>query len=332
MDRPGQPDPTGTDSSTDPGEFETIDISVPEPLEGERVDRVVSMVADVSRRDAAALIADGSVTIDGVVPTKPSERLSTGAALVVVKPVPRDVLTPAPDIDVPLVHVDEYLLVVDKPASLVVHPGAGVHDGTMIQALLARFPDLAQAGGDPDRPGIVHRLDRGTSGLLVVARRDDIRQALSQQLSRRTVSRTYLALVSGTLASSEGLIDAPLGRSAREPTKRAVIVGGRSARTRYRVLGRVADPEVTLLECRLETGRTHQIRAHLEAIDHPVIGDRRYGTGQPTLGLHRPFLHAAQLGFDHPATGRACSFRSPVPDDLRGVLEQLGLPTDPLAD
>ncbi len=330
MGRSDQPDRGSLDEPSSPGEFETIDISVPEALEGERVDRVVSMVADVSRRDAAALIADGSVTVDGMAPTKPSERLAVGSALIVVKPAVSEALVPAPDVDVPIVYLDDHLLVVDKPAALVVHPGAGVEYGTMIQALLARFPDLVDAGGDPDRPGIVHRLDRGTSGLLVVARRDDIRRALSEQLSRRTVSRTYLALVAGTVGSSEGLIDAPLGRSAREPTKRAVIVGGRAARTRYRVLGRVAEPEVTLLECRLETGRTHQIRAHLEAIDHPVIGDRRYGVGQPTLGLARPFLHAARLGFDHPATGQPVTFDSRLPDDLIRVLDELGLPTDPL--
>ncbi len=305
-----------------------LEVSVPEALDGERVDRVVSMLADVSRREALDLIANCRVTIDGQTPGKPSDRLVAGVELVVFLPERDDILAPAPDIEVPVVYVDQHVIVVDKPAELVVHPGSGIAEGTLIQALLARYPDIAGAGGEPERPGIVHRLDRGTSGLLMVARTDQARLALSAQLAERSVLRRYLTLVWGNLESNEGLIDAPLGRSPRDATRRAVVVGGRPARTRYRVLGRHDDPALTLLVCRLETGRTHQIRAHLEAIDHPVVGDLRYAPRQPMLGLKRPFLHAAQLGFEHPVTGEPLRFASPLPPALAELADSLGLTTD----
>ncbi len=302
-----------------------LELAVPDALDGERVDRVIAMIGDVSRREALELVAAGSVWVDGIPPQKPSERLRAGATIVIELPERVDELVPAPDIEVPVVHADDQVLVVDKPAGLVVHPGSGVRSGTMIQALLAQFPDLAAAGGPPDRPGIVHRLDRGTSGLLMVARTEAAREALSAQLAARTVDRRYLALVWGRVESAEGLIDAPLGRSPREPTRRAVIAGGRPARTRYQVLDRCDDPGVTLLSCTLETGRTHQIRAHVEAIGHPVVADHRYAIRKESLGLSRPFLHAAELGFEHPATGERLSFRSELPDELAGLLERLGL-------
>lgn len=306
-----------------------LEVSVPEALDNERIDRVVSMLADVSRREALELIADGRVTIDGRPPGKPSDRLVAGVGIVVLLPPRTDVLAPAPDIVVPIVYVDDHLLVVDKPAELVVHPGSGVADGTMIQALLAVYPDIADAGGEPERPGIVHRLDRGTSGLLMVARTDAARTSLSAQLAERTVVRRYVTLVWGTVTSSEGLIDAPLGRSPRDATRRAVVVGGKPARTRYRVLDRTdEEPVVSMLECRLETGRTHQIRAHLEAIGHPVVGDVRYAPRQPMLGLKRPFLHAGELGFVHPVTAEPLSFHSPLPPVLTALADSLGLTTD----
>ncbi len=302
-----------------------LEVSVPEALDGERIDRVVAMLADLSRRESVDLIGGGRVTVNNVAPAKTSERLVAGATIVIMVPERDDTLAPAPNIVVPVVYEDEHLLVVDKPAELVVHPGSGVTEGTMIQALLARYPDIAEAGGESERPGIVHRLDRGTSGLLMVARTNDARLALSSQLADRSVLRRYLALVWGTVESTEGLIDAPLGRSPRDATRRAVIVGGRPARTRYRVLGRGVEPAVTLLACRLETGRTHQIRAHLEAIDHPVVADQRYAPGQPTLGLQRLFLHAANLGFTHPVSGNEMRFTSPMPRELVQVGTSLGL-------
>jgi 23S rRNA pseudouridine1911/1915/1917 synthase len=218
-----------------------------------------------------------------------------------------------PSVAVPVVFEDEHVVVVDKPAGLVVHPGAGSGAGTMVHGLLASHPDIAGVGGDEVRPGIVHRLDAGTSGLLVVARTEAAHADLVAQLAARSVERRYRALVHGTVAAPAGLVDGPLGRDPRDPTRFAVVVGGKEARTRYEVLERRA--ATTLLACRLETGRTHQIRVHLAAIGHPVVGDPVYG-GRHELGLTRPYLHAFRLGFNHPATGERVAFESPLPPDL----------------
>jgi len=215
------------------------------------------------------------------------------------------------------------VIVVDKPAGVVVHPGAGQRSGTLVQGLLARFPELADVG-DPARPGIVHRLDKGTSGLLVVARTPPAHASLVAQLASRAVDRRYLALVWGRMEAGRGVVDGPVGRSSADPTRMAVSARGRPARTRYEVVQRFREPiELTLVECRLETGRTHQIRVHLAAIEHPVVGDARYGRGRPPFAMSRPFLHAARLAFDHPADGRRCQFHSPLPADLESIREAL---------
>jgi 23S rRNA pseudouridine1911/1915/1917 synthase len=222
-------------------------------------------------------------------------------------------------VDVPVVAADEAVIVVDKPAGLVVHPGAGHRGGTMVHGLLARFPELAGVG-QPDRPGIVHRLDAGTSGLLMVARTPAAYDSLVAQLAARTVERRYLACVWGAVASDSGVVDAPIGRSGTDPTAMAVVAEGRPARTGYEVLARFDHPVVaTLLECRLETGRTHQARVHLAAIGHPLVGDARYGGQRASLPADRPFLHAHRLGFDHPVSGRRCRYESPLPPDLENV-------------
>jgi len=223
--------------------------------------------------------------------------------------------------------------VVDKPAGLVVHPGAGNSYGTLVQQLTALFPDMVAAGPDEQRPGVVHRLDKGTSGLLVLARTTTAREALVRQMAARTVERRYLALVHGLLEADAGLIDAPLGRSASQRLNMAVVAGGRSARTRYWAYERCRDPlSATLVACKLDTGRTHQVRVHFAAIGHPVVGDTRYC--RPSLAviarralpsLTRPWLHAAQLGFTHPVTGEPMSFSSPLPPDLVEALAVLGL-------
>jgi 23S rRNA pseudouridine1911/1915/1917 synthase len=186
---------------------------------------------------------------------------------------------------------------------------------------LARLPELGC--GESDRPGIVHRLDKDTSGLLVVARSPEAYRSLTDQLAQRTVKRTYLSLACGTLEADGGVVDAPIGRSLRDPTRMAVVAGGRAARTHYRVLSRFSQPlEATYLELRLETGRTHQIRVHLAAIGHPVVGDARYRGDRRRSGCTRPFLHAAGLAFVNPATGREVGFSSELPDDLVSVLER----------
>ncbi len=302
-------------------EIEVVTETIPTALAGQRIDRVIAFVADVSRSDASVLIAAGHATLNGNVPGKPSERVAEGDVVVVTVERSDDQLEPDPSIDVPVMFEDAHIIVVDKPAGLVVHPGAGTLGGTMAHGLLARYPELRGVGPDI-RPGIVHRLDKGTSGLLVVARTNAALEGLKQQLVVRSMLRQYQTLVDGRLASSEGLIDAPLGRSPRDPTRHAVVLSGRDARTRYEVIERFDDPVVTRLHCRLETGRTHQIRVHLEAIDHPVIGDDRYGGLQPTLGLDRPFLHAETLGFSHPESDEWMQFESPLPSDLRSVLSR----------
>ncbi len=296
---------------------------VPPALDGERLDRVVALLTEVSRSRVADAIAGGLVKVDGGVVTQRSRRVVEGEALeihLVVTPTVAGVDADA-SIKFEVVHVDAAVIVVDKPEGLVVHPGAGHAHDTLVNGLVARFPELADVG-DPDRPGIVHRLDRGTSGLMVVARTKVAYESLVQQLSERAVERTYVALVSGVPAP-RGVIDAPIARSHRDPTRMAVVESGRHARTRYLLLRELDGGRYAQLSCGLESGRTHQIRVHLAAIGHPVVGDERYGPGRPTLGLGRPFLHAARLAFQHPFTGAPVTFESPLPPDLRETLAAL---------
>ena len=303
---------------------------VPEALAGERVDRVVAMVTGVSRSEVAALIDAGVVLVAGEVVRSRSTRLRAGDAIEVDVPDPAEArrLVAEPDIVVPVVHEDDHLLVIDKPAGLVVHPGAGQPTGTLVHGLLARYPELLGVGVDPIRPGIVHRLDKGTSGLLLVARTQAAYEALVAALAARRVHRRYRALAWGTFEAPRGLIDAPIGRSTREPTRQAVDERGKEARTRYEVLGTFVEPvAVTELACTLETGRTHQIRVHLRSIGHPVVGDARYGGARQSLPMGRPFLHAELLELAHPVTAEPVSFASELPEDLTTVLAALTPPT-----
>jgi 23S rRNA pseudouridine1911/1915/1917 synthase len=295
---------------------------VPVALAGERVDRAVALLTGWSRAEVQALIDGGDVLVDGRLPAK-SHRLNTGDVVELLSEPPIAGL-PMGDPGVPVVvrHADEDVVVVAKPAGLVVHPGAGHPDGTLVNGLLARYPEIADVG-DPARPGIVHRLDRDTSGLLVVARSASAYRALVGALGRHEVERRYLALVWGHLDASRGTIDAPIGRSVRRPTRMAVRAGGRDARTGYEVRSAHRLPDVSLLECRLETGRTHQIRVHLAAIGHPVVGDGAYGGDRPGIELDRPFLHATVLAFEHPGSGRPLRFEEPLVADLAAVLGAL---------
>jgi 23S rRNA pseudouridine1911/1915/1917 synthase len=299
---------------------------VPDALAGERVDRIVAMVTGASRSEVAALIDAGAVRVGGEPVRARSTRLVTGDEVEVDLPDPAEAkrLEPEPGVPVPVVHADDHLLVIDKPAGLVVHPGAGQTSGTLVHGLLARYPELLGVGDDPARPGIVHRLDKGTSGLLLVARTPEAYEALVAALSARAVHRRYRALAWGPFTAPRGLIDAPIGRSTREPTLMAVDERGKEARTRYEVLRAFVDPVVvTELACTLETGRTHQIRVHLRSIGHAVVGDLRYGGARQSLPMGRPFLHAEVLELAHPVTGEALSFRSLLPADLGEVLAGL---------
>jgi 23S rRNA pseudouridine1911/1915/1917 synthase len=302
-------------------EPEVLSEQIPAALAGERVDRVVALIADISRREAVDLINAGGVLVNGRSPEKPSVRVNANASITIEVVEQESGMDADPDVEFEIVHCDDHVIVVNKPPDLVVHPGSGVRGSTLANGLLARFPEIASVG-EAERPGIVHRLDRGTSGLLMVARTAVAYESLVRQLAARTVARRYLALAVGLFDSESGLIDAPLGRSLRDATRRAVVAGGSPARTHYEVLTRFSESEVSLIECVLETGRTHQIRAHLAAIDHPVVGDQRYG-GDPLAGLNRPFLHAANLGFVHPVSDEELEFDAPLPDDLQSVLDTL---------
>ena len=299
--------------------------TIPAALDGERVDRVVAMLTGLARSEVAALVEGGDVLLAGRPVGVRSRRVREGDELHVTLPdeVAPPALRPDPGVSVTVVHADDHVAVVDKPPGVVVHPGRGGEGGTLVHGLLATFPDIAGVG-EPHRPGIVHRLDKGTSGLLAVARTPAACHSLVAQLKGRAVERRYLALVWGHVEAPAGLVDAPVGASAADPTRMAVSARGREARTRYEVLDRFDDPvPLTMVECRLETGRTHQIRVHLAAIGHPVVGDDRYAGPRsgPTPG--RPFLHAHRLAFDHPATGRRVSFSSDLPDDLVTVRQVL---------
>lgn len=300
---------------------EVIEDVLPEAFAGDRLDRVVAALTGLSRRAVKAIIDDGRVRVDGAVAMSASRRVDAGVVVRVAVPPPDDPVPAGdPAIEFSIVHEDDAIVVVDKPAGLVVHPGAGQQDGTLVNGLVARYPELLEVG-ELHRPGIVHRLDRGTSGLLVVARTEDAYLALVEQMAAHEPERIYLALAWGHLAADQGTIDAPIGRSTRHPTRMAVVERGRRAVTHYEVEARFHEPVAsTLVRCRLETGRTHQIRVHLRAINHPVVGDRDYDGGRPGLDPGRPFLHAAELRFAHPISGRALEFEAPLPADLAETL------------
>ena len=280
---------------------------------GRRLDAVVAALPGVATRSLAErLIRDGAVRVDGERRAK-SHRLEGGEELEVALPEPARLEPSEKPLEV--VYEDEHLLVIDKPAGLVVHPAAG-HEG---ETLVNRLVGLGAAGGDPARPGIVHRLDRGTSGLLLVARSERAYEQLSSAIRERQVERRYLALVRGAPRSRAGRIDAAIGRDRTDRTRRSIDTDTpREAVTWFEVRERLG--ERTLLEVRLETGRTHQIRVHLEAIGLPVSGDPVYGAARD-LGLERQFLHAHALAFDHPTTGERLAFASSLPSDLAAALE-----------
>jgi len=294
---------------------------VPNDLAGERADRIVAIVAGLSRAVARSLIDEGLVLVEGD-PVEPKQRLEAGVELEFEIPVLHGLAAE----DIPLVvrYEDDDVAVVDKPAGLVVHPGAGRATGTLAAGLLARWPGL-EGVGQTDRWGIVHRLDREVSGLLVVALTEVAYEVLVGSLARRSVARDYLALVWGVLDAATGTIDAPIGRDPRASARMAVQVEGRPSRTHYRRTAHWSGAGLSMLEVSLETGRTHQIRVHLASIGHPVVGDRVYGRPGP-IGVdpRRVWLHAAHLGFDHPITGERVSVDSPLPADLQASLDLLG--------
>ena len=290
--------------------------AVPESAAGERLDRFLAELPEVASRGAAErLLAAGAVLVDGVRRPK-SHRLTGGEQLEVDTASLVTAPLTAEPLELRIAYEDEHLLVVDKPAGLVVHPGAGHAGGTLVQGLLGR----GVAGGDPERPGIVHRLDRDTSGLLVVARTQEAYERLQALVRRRGLEREYLALVRGRPRSRSGRIEAPIGRDRRDATRRSLDTASpKDAVTHFEVVELLRAH--ALLRVRLETGRTHQIRVHLAAIGLPVAGDPTYGVSEP--GLERQFLHAARLTFPHPVTGDRVEATSPLPPDLQAALERV---------
>jgi 23S rRNA pseudouridine1911/1915/1917 synthase len=300
-------------------------LTVDEMDVGVRLDRwLVTAVPGISRARLQVLIEDGRVRVDGVV-RKTAYRLRGGEAVdVEIPPAPLEELAPEP-IALTIVHEDDAVLVVDKPAGMVVHPGAGVFQGTLAAAVLAHAPATAGVGG-PGRPGVVHRLDKGTSGLLVIAKTQAAYQALVAQLAEHTVTRVYLAVVHGRVAADEGRVDAPIGRHPIHRQRMAIRPEGKGRRaiTRFRVLERFVG--FTLVEAQLETGRTHQIRVHLASLGHPVVGDATYGQGgpRPPIAFEGVALHAARLAFVHPMTRKRMEFAAPIPSRIERLLSHFG--------
>jgi 23S rRNA pseudouridine1911/1915/1917 synthase len=318
---------------------------------GERLDRVVAArVAELSRSRHKALILAGRVAIDGVTIRDPGQRVNAGATITLELPPPEDAALAAEPMALNVVHEDDAIIVIDKPAGLVVHPAAGNPSGTLVNALIAHCGASLSGIGGVKRPGIVHRLDKDTSGLLVAAKTDQAHHALARQFADHgrtgALRRGYLAFVWGVPERPRGTIDALIGRHPHARERMAVRPGGRAAVTHWEVLERYADadgaPVASLLACRLETGRTHQIRVHLASIGHPLLGDKVYGAGFKTkagrlgaeaqaalAGLGRQALHAHMLSVQHPSQGAILEFRSELPDDLLRLRHSLSAPSAP---
>ena len=285
---------------------------------GERLDRYVcDRLAELSRARIQRLITEGYITVNDQV-AKPGLKLNAGDRLRVVLPTapPSKLLPEAMPLDI--IYEDDDLLVIDKPAGLTVHPAPGHPSHTLVNAILSRFPHLA-ALSDSLRPGIVHRLDRDTSGVMVVAKSSLAQTKLTEQFKARSVAKAYLVLVKGRLTPENGIIEAPIGRDPRNRKLMAVVARGRQARTEYRVIKYIGD--YSLLEVMPETGRTHQIRVHFSAIGYPVVGDKVYGVKSPYLS--RQFVHASRLGFKLPSTGEYMEFKSELPPDLAQALKDI---------
>jgi 23S rRNA pseudouridine1911/1915/1917 synthase len=315
------------------GGIQTIDVRLEPAHAGWRLDRALAAaVPALSRERLKALIRSGAVETGGKQLRDPATKVRGEEALRVAVPEPRPAHNEAQDIPLTIVFEDEHLLVVEKPAGLVVHPAAGNLDGTLVNALLHHCGGSLSGIGGVARPGIVHRIDKDTSGLLVVAKTDVAHEGLAKQFAAHSIDRRYLAIVGGVPRASKGTIDAPLARSTANRKKIAIVEASRGKRavTHWRRLTMLKD--AALVECRLETGRTHQIRVHLASIGHPLIGDPVYSRSGKTqakllneLKFRRQALHAAELGFTHPVTKHRLSFSSPMPPDMQELFNALGV-------
>jgi 23S rRNA pseudouridine1911/1915/1917 synthase len=313
------------------GESQTIHVKLEPAHSGWRLDRALAAtLPSLSRERIKTLIRAGALTSGESVHRDPSSKVKGDESFRLDVPKPEPTHNAPQDIPLNLVYEDEHLLVVDKPAGLVVHPAAGNLDGTLVNALLHHCGESLSGIGGVARPGIVHRIDKDTSGLLVVAKTDVAHEGLSRQFAAHNIERRYLAIVSGVPKASEGSVDAPLGRSSANRKKMAIVEGrGKRAVTHWKRLEILRDS--ALVECSLETGRTHQVRVHMASIGHPLLGDPVYGGGKAhrdllkRLGFRRQALHAARLGFTHPATKLRLSFSSPMPADMQELFNHLGV-------
>ncbi|MBR5218614.1 MAG: RluA family pseudouridine synthase [Clostridia bacterium] len=286
---------------------------------GDRADKFISENVDnVSRSYAAKLLEDGNITLEGKI-IKPSQKLKAGDRLYIDMPEPKDLEVVAEDIPIDVVYEDDSVIVINKPADMVVHPADGNFTGTLVNALLFRYKDSLSTINGVHRPGIVHRLDKDTTGLIMVARGDKAHSHLSDQLKTRTLKRTYMALVHGNIREDDGVIHTKIARSVRDRKKMSVTEGeGREAITRFEVIERFGI--YTLVYCHLDTGRTHQIRVHMRHIGHPVVGDKTYGIKKEEFALEGQLLHAGKIGFIHPETEEYKEFTAPVPEAFERVL------------
>jgi len=293
---------------------------IEEDMEGERLDAFLAeVIADLSRTAIKDLISNGRVLVDGQA-RKPSYRVKEGEQVLIHVPEARQVSIKPQNIPLEIIYQDQDLAVVNKPKGMVVHPAHGNWENTMVNALLYHIKDLSGINGEL-RPGIVHRLDKDTSGVMVVAKHDQAHRILAEQIKEHSIKREYQALVHGVIKENLGTIEAPIGRSRTDRKKMAVTADGRTAISRYRVLERYQN--YTLVQVSLLTGRTHQIRVHFSFIKHPVVGDTVYGPAKNNLGLDSQALHACVLGFNHPRTGDYMEFNSPLPDEFQQALLKL---------
>ena len=309
------------------GASASVAVTIDAAAEGQRLDRALQQrLPELSRSRLKQLILSGEVAVDGNVIRDPSRKVKGGQTFVVILPEPVDATPQAQAIPLDIRFEDAHLIVIDKPAGLVVHPAPGNADGTLVNALIAHCGDSLAGIGGVRRPGIVHRLDKDTSGLMVIAKTEVAHQALSRDFAARRIGRLYAAVVWGVPLPPEGEISGNIGRSMTNRKKMAVVAEGRGkpAVTRYKV-DRTFDGKAALVECRLLTGRTHQIRVHLAARGHPLIGDPVYGgrPGRAGYAFPRQALHARHLGFTHPATGEYLAFDSSLPSDMKSLLDSL---------
>ncbi len=287
---------------------------------GERLDKaVVAVVPNLSRAVVQRFVKKGQVTVNGR-SSKPSYRVEVGDEVVVRVPAERPPQVLPEQVALDVIYEDEHLLMINKPSGMVVHPAHGHESGTLVNAVLGYLPQVLDVGG-PERSGIVHRLDKDTSGLIIVAKNETVRNALQRRFKRRQVKKTYLALVEGHPEPRQGAIDAPIGRHKRQRKRMAIVRSGRDAYTAYRVIETFDDH--SLVELQPETGRTHQLRVHMAWLGCPVVGDRIYGRRKQQLLKHRHFLHARRLELTHPVTGAPLSLTASLPDNLARLLQRL---------